>query len=229
MARSIESCVEALGRDIDDTGGSDPKVWRKFSTLIRDCGWKKRSPERVASLSQALAHAGIYTDHDLLDMTLPTSTTIWLSRRPPEVLSRIFHQERAVGYHLGKYRDVLETALPQYAPLTHKHGGNRKEQGYTLDGVRLIPDLVFQARSKEWIVCEIERGDPTRESVPQLVEYMRAVGSNGRQVVGVLITAKPRTHYWRDVTRERIGSIPKEFGPAHWLWYDVSVTLESGV
>lgn len=223
---SVESFVGGLERSLDGKEVS-ARTKRKLSSVISACGWKKRSPQRLEQLNEVLSHAGIYADQDLLDMNLGVDTFVWFSRRPPLPVGKIFHQERAVGYHLGKYKDALEEALPEYAPLLHKSGGHKKEASYTLDGERFIPDLVFKAKSGEWLVCEIERGDPKRDSVPQLIDYMRAVSNGSRLVVGVLITARPRTHYWRETVGRLIETIPSDLGPAHWLWYDVSVTLDS--
>lgn len=174
MARRVDAFVRSLERSLDERGTTKTK--RKLATVITSCGWKKRSGPRLQELSEALAHAGIYPDQDLQDLYLGIDTYVWFSRRPPLPVGQIFQQERAAGYHFGRYKDVLDSALPQYAPLVHKSGGNRKEKVYDLNGQSLIPDLVFRSgRSGPWIVCEIERGDPRRQSVPQLIDYMRAV------------------------------------------------------
>ena len=157
MARSVETFVRSLGRSLERPGTTKTK--RKLATVITSCGWKKRSAGRLQELNEALAHAGIYADQDLLDLYLGIDTFVWFSRRPPLPVGQIFYQERAAGYHLGKYKEVLEAALPEYAPLVHKSGGNLKEKVYDLDGRKVIPDLVFRSgRSGPWIVCEIERG-----------------------------------------------------------------------
>jgi hypothetical protein len=159
---------------------------------------------------------------------LGLDTFVKFRLEPFVVLSQIFKSERELGYHLSKYRDVLELSLPDLAPLRHRAGGRLAEREWQILDAHLRPDLVFKSDKRGWVVFELERGDPKRESVMQLRQYMAATSELKRDpnVIGVLVTAPPRRVALRRDTERELQDLRTQGLDVRWIWYNVAVELE---
>jgi len=229
VARDITSLISGLNvaLDKDVLTGTTPLTKKRIRAIIHACGWKQRSPQRLDELESRLGDAGLFANPDITDMDLGLNTWIRFTREPATPVGKILKPERALGYHLSKYPAELERVLPDLKKLRHRHGGRKPEKTYGFEGMSLRPDLVFSSSSGKWLTCELERGDPKKESVDQLELYMRAVSKPNRDVVGVLVTGTPRTKGVANQTARRIEDLRRRDFDARWIVYDVAVRLES--
>lgn len=211
----------------DRRRGKTQVTRRLVRSILYQCGWQKRSPERLTALENRLADAGLYADPDITDMDLGLGTWIRFTPEPPPPVGRVFKPERALGYHLSKYPAELERELPHLGTLRHISGGCKPEKTYGFEGIDLKPDLVFSSSSGRWLVCELERGDPKNESVDQLEMYARAVGARGKTITAALITGSPRSAGVKKQATRRIQTLRTQGFDAWWIVYDVAVRLES--
>lgn len=227
MAKSVESFVGSLGRALESkatrSGSDGVSVRRKMRTVASSCGWKARSNTRIEELHGALESAGIYAFPEVTDSEVTMDTYVSFSRtdRAARSLGKIFGNERGIHLFVQKYYvDVfrgqpgledLELVGREY-PL---YSGRRK----------LKADLLFRTPDGAAVVFEFKRGDPTREAVAQLREYMRAALDRFDGVSGVLVTARPRTADLERLIREEIALARHDY-PIEWYWYSVEVDLQ---
>lgn len=199
---------------------------RKLSTIVDQCGWKRRSEQRVRQLAELLLSHGVFTSTDIADPDVSLDTWIRLSLTPFASLGQIFRQEIGLAYHLSRYPAVFEGALPEYGRVRVKSGGPGQEATYRIEDGRLRPDLVLDTASGVLLAVELERGDPDHGSATQVVEYVDAVRmSSRREVHGVLVTAVPRTAHLRQTVQKQLKRGRAAGYVLHWLLYDVEVSL----
>ena len=82
MARDIEAFVEKLAKDLEEDRrrGSTEVTRRLVSSILYQCGWQKRSPERLEDLENQLANASLFADPDITEMCLALDT--WVKFTP---------------------------------------------------------------------------------------------------------------------------------------------------
>lgn len=166
MARDPESFVAGLVRDVTirKLHGKPETTRRKLSTVLAQCGWKKRSPERLTELVALLGDKGLFSNPDILEINLPLDTSVTFGREPPTPLGQTIHPERALGYVLSRYPRHLQEAVPDLGHLKLYSGGAKPERTFYLRDKAVKPDLVFTSASGRWLVCELETGSPNRKA-----------------------------------------------------------------
>ncbi len=193
-------------------------------TVAHACGWQARSPARIESLHFALDDAGIYAFPEITDDEVTMDTFIAFSRtdRAARPLGKIFGREEGIQRFIQKY----------YADVFHGHDG--------LEGLKLVgrevsihvgrrtlrADLVFRTSDNRGVIVEFKRGDPDLQAPAQLRRYMEASLTMYDDIVGVLVTARPRTEALEKAIRREIAAQNDKF-PIKWYWYTVEVDLQS--
>ena len=100
-----------------------------------------------------------------------------------------------------------------------------KEVPFYLGGQKLRADLVFKSPEGKAVIVEFKRGDPGLKAPAQLRRYMKAALTSYDDVVGVLITARPRTRALEKAIGREIASHHDAF-PIEWFWDSVEVDLQ---
>ncbi len=224
----MDSFIEEIARSLDEAAARDPvtpRVRRRLRTVVRRCGWQRRTVARMATLEARLSEAGIHTSIDLEDLDISPDSTVWFSREPALKLDRIFRTEKALAYHLSKYPIAIERVLPDLGRLRLKAGGRLPERTIRFEGVKLRPDLVFRSSNGHTVVAELKRGDPTLSAVAQLELYLRALTARGTPTIGLLVTATPRTRALRAQVSRQMNGLRGQGFDARWLLYDVLVQM----
>lgn len=231
MRRSPKAFVGRIVADLElkELQGRPQTTKRKLGTLIKGCGWQKRSAERLAELMHLLADQGVFPDPDISDIHLPLDTYVTFGREPPTPIGQTIHPERALAYVLSKYPHHLETALSDLGRLKLQSGGTKPERTYYLGDKPVRPDLLFSSTSGRWLVCELETGEPRQESIEQLLRYMKAVETPGRagKITGLLVTGQPRTSGLHGRVAEEMEGRRSGGLDMRWIIYDVDIVLAS--
>ena len=204
---------------------SKPGSRRKLSTVIGRCGWKKRSPQRLEKLDADLDRAGIYTSVDIEDLDVGLDTWVLFGREPFVELGHVFKRVlsgtswQPIQNHLkGRFRSSDASAIGM---------GSKPERSFHDLGTPLRPDLVFKASNGTWVACELERGDPKRESVGQLEQYLRALDAHyAGPVAGLLITARPRAANLGRLIEGQMMNLRRSYPDVAWLTYDIRVSVQ---
>lgn len=222
----MESFVASLDKALSlasRRSGEQGTVWRKLSTVVQQCGWKRRTAARMTELEHALAEIGIFASVDLADLDLGPDTTVRFARRPWTPVGRIIKPERALAYLLSENPATILEALPQLGRITHLHGGRTKERKYSLHGSQIRPDLVFRSDTGAYVVFELKSEQAEPDAVTQLKEYIEAVaGAHAAPVRGVLVAARPSNPGLLARVQQELKAL-RVFYPVDWIWYDVAV------
>ena len=224
----VHSFIQEISRSLDEAAARDPvapRVRRRLRTVVRRCGWQRRTVERMAELEAQLSEAGIHSSIDLEDLDISQDSTVWFSREPALKLDRVFRTEAALAYHLSKYPVAIQRVFPELGKLRLRAGGRLPERTIRFEGAMLRPDLVFRSSTGDTVVAELKRGDPTLSAVGQLELYLRALTSQGSSVVGLLVSATPRRRALRTQVARQMDRLRNQVFDARWVLYDVQVQI----
>ena len=223
MERFVDQIYSAAQAREKKTKGLSDLVARNVGTVVKKCGWKKRSQPRIDALQAALEDRGIYSFPDISDLSLDPSASVKFTRRPQAArpLAKIFGVEKGLQRFIHKYYAEVFRDVPGLKDLSLVG----KEVKVLVGSSERRMDLFLHDRDGTGVVVELKRGDPGRGAPNQLRAYMRAVKRSHGPVRGVLITAKPQTETLESVIRADIASQIERY-PIRWYWYSVEVDLQ---
>jgi hypothetical protein len=224
MIRLVAELDAAL--EIRTDGGSRPEgeVKRKFSTVVRDSGWKQRSHLRMERLQKSLEETAVYPSEDLTDLSIPLSTTIRFRREAPLPPVMEFANEKDLERFIARNHRLLFGHLQGLDRLRHVAGGTRPQKRYAFGSSHVRPDLVFETRDGTTVVVEVKLGDPDDRAVTQMRRYLSSASEHSDRVRGLLISGRPRS-------RARESAIAAEFAAVRshnidWIQYSVDVKTQ---
>lgn len=117
--------------------------------------------------------------------------------------------------------------MPEVGRLKLRHGGEEGEKVVYVDGEPVKPDLVFTSSRRDWIVVELEKGDPPLEGTEQIECYVRTLQQNRKEsVIGLFVTGRPESRGLTQHVNGQIRTLRSGGLDVRRLWYDVDIRLQ---
>ena len=223
MGRFVSELDAALERRTRGNSESEAGLRRKLSTIVKGCGWKQRSHERMERLQRSLLETAVYPSEDLTDMSIPLSATVHFRRQASSPQGIEFADEKDLERFLARNHRLLLAQIEGLGGSRHLAGGTLPQKRYAFGRTFVKPDLVFRSPNGTIVVVEVKLGDPDDRAVTQLRNYLKAASKHHDQVRGILITGKPRSHAHESAIADEIASVrPRR---VDWIQYTANMTL----
>ena len=163
---------------------ADGRSWVRMKTLVTLAGRKRRSPELLAQIEQALEEAGIY--HAPADLvSCPMAGTVLVSRDPIYDRGIPFQNEKELSLFIARHYRLIP-------PFRHCTSVTREARLGSLKA-----DLLFREANGDRIVCELEHSTGGWETGSQIIGYVEAARTSVKamrrppDIRGVVITGAP--------------------------------------
>jgi hypothetical protein len=145
----------------------------KLGVLVKEAGYKRRSPEFLDQLGDRLREVGVDFSPELTDVANTPQTLIYFfdAKRPVKGVQparELFREEVLLQEFLWKNKHFLSQAT--------RHLKLKDREVLLAPGAR--PDLVAEdAKTRELVGIELKAGEPDEGIVAQAAKYMHALKS----------------------------------------------------
>lgn len=222
--RTPERFVRDLGEEIETTEKESGRLRyresRMVSTVIRDCGWRRRSAQRLRALGELLAMAGIYAwPQPIHELGWKDWISFSLRPFPNFIEATKFASE-------SRLADFVETYHPELFAGTSLEDLEFVERELSIDhcaGKTMSADMLFMDADETPVIVEFKVGAAVPKDVSQLSEYLDLVLERLGHVRGVLITAEPSSRTEEDPVRRELDL--HDHHDIDWYWYSVPMPL----
>ena len=187
LPRGPERFAALLDRELEGTAARRAKL---LSTVLSECGYRRRSVLRLQSIQDALEARGIYSRPRLTEPQVRSHERLEFSRMAYSSVEPdlIFPDERALeDFVLRNYKQIPELSMLK-SPKQQRHLPSGRQY-----------DLMFrECRSNDVVILEFKAGDGGMGVVSQLFLYLKELLPIAQAercgVRGIIISGEPNAH-----------------------------------
>lgn len=210
FARHIRTEIELRSGNSE---GRKTVVFRKIRKVLDESGgWKRRGTKNVSLIVDALVAEGVHWLGDLQDDDLDDIVWFGLHPMPRRAPIGRLDSERALREYIERNYGALFETVRELEGLDLVAA----ELEYQTTPSLQRPDVVFVDVNGEFVVVELEVGDPRENSPFQILKYMNAAHAR----LGVLITARPSDAVLEENIREALAMM-RPTKRNIWLVYEL--------
>jgi hypothetical protein len=208
--------LEQFVKSVEGSLRAQSTTRRKLSTILRECGYKRRTRGLAQSLQEELERCGVFPRPHLTAPVLRGDTFITFSRDG----YREYENDQGLIDSEKRLEQVLLKALRHIPELRDLR---LKETQYVVPGTRRRVDVAFKdTRTGELVLCELKKDDGGYGPTAQLRTYLKLHEKNcpDVRVRGLLITGEetPVLHQLVDAARNADHQID-------WFCYELQLKL----